>query len=129
MSSLLPLRRSQPDRPTRRLRGVARALAAILLLLQVVGGVVLPLLDAAGPHDAAVLAHWDGESDRHCPPQHTDADCLVVKSLTASALPVSGLLEIVVSTAAREERRPAVAGLTHALADRRIPPATGPPQA
>lgn len=129
MSSLLPPRRSEPDRPTRRLRGVARALAAVLLLLQAVGGVVLPVLDAAGPHEAAVVAHWDGESDRHCPPQHTDADCLVVKSLTASALPVTGGQVIVGSTTAREERRPAAAGLTLASADRRIPPATGPPKA
>ena len=129
MSSILPPLRSVPGRPTRRWRGSARALAAVLLLLQAVGGLVLPVLDAAGPHDAVVAAHWDGESDRHCPPQHTDAECLVVKSLTASALPVLGRHTIVASTTAREERRPVAAGLTRASADRRIPPATGPPQA
>ena len=129
MSCRLSPLRSAPDRSTRLLRGPARALAAALLFLQAVTGVVLPVLDAAGPHAAAAVTHWDGESERHCPPQHTDADCLIVKSLTASALPVSGRQEIVVSTSALEERRPAAAGLTQASADRRIPPATGPPQA
>jgi len=113
----------------RRLDTAARVLAALLLLLQAVTGVVLPVLDAAGPHGGAVVAHWDGESERHCPPQHAEGDCLVVKSLTASALPPSVRPLLVAATSVGDEGGPTGDGVARRSTDRRIPPATGPPQA
>lgn len=121
--------RSSEGRTHRLRRAPARALAALLLSLQATTGVVFPLVDAAGPHEAAVVAHWDGESDRQCPPQHSEGDCLVVKSLTASALPAATRLAVAGSVLRADVRRPVAETLPLAAADRRIPPATGPPAA
>ena len=101
----------------------------VLLLLQATTGVLFPLVDAAGPHERAVAAHWDGESDRHCPPQHSEGDCLVVKSLTASALPAVTRPAVVGATGCADVLRPVAEMFLVATADRRIPPATGPPTA
>ena len=101
----------------------------VLLLLQATTGVLFPLVDAAGPHEATVAAHWDGESDRHCPPQHSEGDCLVVKSLTASALPAVRRPTVVITTGRSDVLRLVAETLHFAAADRRIPPATGPPAA
>ena len=101
----------------------------VLLLLQATTGVLFPLVDAAGPHERTVAAHLDGESDRHCPPQHSEGDCLVVKSLTASALPAVTQPAVVGATGRSDVLRPVVEMFLFATADRRIPPATGPPTA
>lgn len=123
------LLRSLGGRSDRLRRVPARALALVLLLLQVTTGVVFPLMDAAEPHGTTVVAHVDGDSDRHCPPQHADSDCLVVKSLTASALPVAARPTEVGSRAYSDGLGPVSELLRLAAADRRIPPATGPPTA
>ena len=52
--------RSLADRTSRLRRVPARAFAVVLLLLQATTGVLFPLVDAAGPHEATVAAHWDG---------------------------------------------------------------------
>ncbi|MFZ9899785.1 MAG: hypothetical protein ACO3F5_10150, partial [Gemmatimonadaceae bacterium] len=96
--------RSLADRTSRLRRVPARAFAMVLLLLQATTGVLFPLVDAAGPHETTVAAHWDGESERHCPPQHSEGDCLVVKSLTASALPAVTRPAVVGATALDHER-------------------------
>ena len=120
---------SLADRSDRRRRVPPRALAMVLLLLQATTGVVFPLVDAAGPHEVTVAAHWDGESDRHCPPQHSEGDCLVVKSLTASALPAVARPAVLGAPGRSDALRPVAETLEFAAADRRIPPATGPPAA
>lgn len=119
--------RSSESRTLR--RAPARAFAALLLSLQATTGVVFPLVDAAGPHEAAVVALWDGESDRQCPPQHSDGDCLVVKSFTASALPAATQPAVTGSVLRADVRAPVAETLPLAAADRRIPFTTGPPAA
>jgi len=63
---------------------VVRLLMGLWFVLQlvIVGG--LPIADAAIEH-GPVVAHWEDASHERCPPQHSEADCLLLNTVAAGA--------------------------------------------
>ncbi|MCC7001525.1 MAG: hypothetical protein IT357_05180 [Gemmatimonadaceae bacterium] len=66
---------------------LARASAAVWLVLQllIVGG--LPIMDAGIEH-REVVAHWEDVTDDRCPPVHGGTECVLHQTITSGAAPV-----------------------------------------
>jgi len=61
-----------------------RLLAGIWMALQLAIVAGLPAVDAAIEH-REVVAHWEDASDKRCPPQHGDAECLLFQTISGGA--------------------------------------------
>lgn len=66
---------------------LARASAAIWLLLQLLIVAGLPIMDAGVEH-REVVAHWEDVSDDRCPPVHGGTQCVLHQTITTGAAPV-----------------------------------------
>ena len=66
---------------------LARASAAVWLLLQLLIVAGLPIMDAGVEH-REVVAHWEDVTDDRCPPVHGGTECVLHQTITSGAAPV-----------------------------------------
>lgn len=66
-----------------------RLLVALWMSLHVLTVVGLPILDGVLGH-ADVVAHWEDQSDRDCPPRHGTDSCIVCHVVSHQAVEPTG---------------------------------------